>query len=148
MNQHAQAFETSEEALRYLANYLEQTSSYDWGRSEIATAIQPTLITYSATAIVVTLYRYDRASSPRGYWRSAGRRVIQVDSTSLLDSLKPEDPNKPEEPVTWRGPNLGWVCVCGRRDYGVVGVIVETTAHFQQLGDGNLVAVGHSRDIL
>src|SRR4029077_16818 len=51
-------------------------------------------------------------------------------------------------PVTRRGPNLGWVCVYGLRDYGVVGVIVEAAPHFQQLGDGDVVAVGHTRHIL
>ena len=43
---------------------------------------------------------------------------------------------------------LAGSCVYGRRDYGVVGVIVEAAAHFQQLGDSDVVAVGHARDVV
>ena len=42
-----------------------------------------------------------------------------------------------------RGPNLGRVTVNARRDFGGIGVVVEAAAHFQQLGDGDVVAVGH-----
>jgi hypothetical protein len=35
-----------------------------------------------------------------------------------------------------------------RPDVPVVGVIVETAAHFEQLADGDFVAVGHARDVL
>ena len=45
-------------------------------------------------------------------------------------------------------PNLGRVSVYGLRDYGVVRVVVEAAAHFQQLGDGDVIAVGHVRDVL
>ncbi len=40
------------------------------------------------------------------------------------------------------------VTVQARRKFGGIGVIVETAAHFQQLGDGDVVAVGHARDVL
>ena len=47
-----------------------------------------------------------------------------------------------------RGPDLGRVTVDGRRELGGVGVVVEAAAHLQQLGDGDVVAVGHARDVL
>jgi hypothetical protein len=47
-----------------------------------------------------------------------------------------------------RGPNLGRVTVQACRDFGGIGVIVDAATHFQQLGDGDVVAVGHSREVL
>ncbi len=47
-----------------------------------------------------------------------------------------------------RGPNLGRVTVDARREFGGIGVVVEAAAHFQQFGDGDVVAVGHARDVL
>ena len=46
------------------------------------------------------------------------------------------------------GPDPGRVMVHACRDFGGIGVIVETAPHFQQLGDGDLVAVGYARDVL
>ena len=47
-----------------------------------------------------------------------------------------------------RGPDLGRVSVEACRDLGCIGVVVEAAAHLQQLGDSDLVAVGHARDVL
>ena len=47
-----------------------------------------------------------------------------------------------------RGPNLGRVMVHARRDFGGIGVVVEAATHLQQLGDSDVVAVGHARDVL
>jgi hypothetical protein len=34
------------------------------------------------------------------------------------------------------------------RELWGIEVVVETAAHIQQLGDGDVVAIGHARDVL
>ena len=46
-----------------------------------------------------------------------------------------------------RGPDLGRVSVEACRDLGRIGVVVEAAAHLQQVGDGDLVAVGRARNV-
>src|SRR5262249_56010882 len=46
------------------------------------------------------------------------------------------------------GPNLGRVTLEDRPELRVIVVRVKATAHVQQFSDGNLVAVGHARDVL
>src|SRR6185312_5288589 len=47
-----------------------------------------------------------------------------------------------------RRPNASGVVVhvCG--DFGSIGVVVETAANVEQVGDGDVVTVGHARDVL
>jgi hypothetical protein len=47
-----------------------------------------------------------------------------------------------------RGPNLGRVTLEDRPELGVVVIGVKAAAHIQQLGDGDLVAIGNARDVL
>ena len=47
-----------------------------------------------------------------------------------------------------RDPDFSWVLVHARRYFGSVGVVVEAAAHLEQLCDGDLVAIGHARDVL
>jgi hypothetical protein len=46
-----------------------------------------------------------------------------------------------------RGPNLARVTLEDRPELRIVVVGVKATAHVQQFGDSNLVAVGHARDV-
>ena len=46
------------------------------------------------------------------------------------------------------GPDLGRVTVEDRPELGVVVVGVKAAAHIQQFCDGDVVAVGHARDVL
>lgn len=47
-----------------------------------------------------------------------------------------------------RRPSFGRVIVDARRSFLGIGVVIETATHFQQLDDGDLVAVGHACDVL
>src|SRR5205823_13220641 len=45
------------------------------------------------------------------------------------------------------GPNPGRVMVHTLPDFGGIAVVVETATHVQQLGEGDVVAIGHTRDV-
>ena len=47
-----------------------------------------------------------------------------------------------------RCPDLRRVGIQGRRELGRVRVAVEPAAHLQQLGDGDVLAVGHVRNVV
>ena len=49
--------------------------------------------------------------------------------------------------LVW-SPNPRRVTVEARREFGGICIVVEATAHLQQLGDSDLVAVGYARNIL
>ena len=47
----------------------------------------------------------------------------------------------------FRRPDPGRIAVGARREFGGVQVVVEAAAHLQQFGEGDVLAVGHTRHV-